>query len=64
LQPSVKRRPLKMSPAALTMMPEPYSTSRFAGVPDNAAMPLPEKGANALDITTTSGSMMPSVAWS
>ena len=64
LQPSVRRRSLRMWPAAVTTMPEPYSTLRIPGDPVSAAMPLPENGANALDITTTSGSMMPSVAWS
>ena len=64
LQPSMSWRSVRMWPAAVTTMPVPYSTLRRGGGPISAARPVPGNGANALDITTTTGSMMPSVAWS
>ena len=50
-----------MWPPGVTTMPVPYSTLRRAG-PIRSVRPVPENGANALDITTVTGSMMPSVA--
>ena len=47
-------------PDALATMAVAYSTWRL--IPGIAV--LPSNGANALDIATTTGSMMPSIAWS
>ena len=60
-QPSIASRSVTMSPAALTTTPVPYSTMRFGGAPA-AACTVVGNGVNALDIATTTGSMMPSIA--
>ena len=64
LQVSIKLRSVRTWPAAETKTPVPYSTLRRITVPSGITPALPPNGTKALDIATTIGSIVPSIAWS